>query len=83
VRNCPPNFVVPSGGMWNEDARPAGEPARACTTREAEGLRSSRSCAAIPRPERSGELACLDYDITDSNRGCPAALWHRMWHETK
>lgn len=31
-------LVVPSGGTWNDDARPAGEPLRTLTTRDAYGL---------------------------------------------
>ncbi len=31
-------LVTPSGGTWNEDARPTGNPLRALTTREAYGL---------------------------------------------
>ncbi|MFI8528473.1 DNA cytosine methyltransferase [Promicromonospora sukumoe] len=31
-------LLTPSGGTWNEDARPATEPTRAMTTREAYGL---------------------------------------------
>lgn len=31
-------MVVPSGGTWNEDARPVGEPLRSLTTREAYGV---------------------------------------------
>lgn len=31
-------LITPSGGTWNEEARPAGDPLRALTTREAYGL---------------------------------------------
>ncbi|GAA0905787.1 DNA cytosine methyltransferase [Pseudonocardia zijingensis] len=43
-------LVVPSGGTWNEDARPVGQPFRARTTRETEAL-------VVPVEGREGKAA--------------------------
>lgn len=42
--------VVPSGGTWNDDARPTSDPMRTMTTREAYGL-------AVPVEGRDGKAA--------------------------
>ena len=45
-----PPMLVPSGGTWNDDARPVAEPMRARTTRETEAV----VCPPFLAPLRSG-----------------------------